>query len=216
MGEVLLEDPEQLLDVEDLLHPSLESLLNAYCDHLQAIGRRSHSDARGLFRLHVMEAWPETAAMPAKDVNLAPGASPGQVVINGSLTLNAGDTLSMELAGLDPATEYGNFVVEGNVVLNGATLAASRVTSFVPPNGASFTLIDNDDNDAVAETFAGLAEGATVVLSGIPFTISYQGGSVNNDVVLTIVTPTHVYVDDSWAGTPIGTTPATSDPPDPE
>jgi integrase len=47
---------------------SLESLLNAYCDHLQAIGRRSHSDARGIFRLHVMEVWPETAAMPAKDV----------------------------------------------------------------------------------------------------------------------------------------------------
>ncbi|MCU0977691.1 MAG: right-handed parallel beta-helix repeat-containing protein [Pirellulaceae bacterium] len=151
------------------------------------------------------------ATAPAKDVNLSPGASPGQVVINGNLTLNAGDTLSMELAGLNPATEYDNFVVQGDVVLNGATLAASRVTSFVPPNGASFTLIDNDDNDAVAGTFAGLAEGATVVLSGIPFTISYQGGS-GNDVVLTIVTPTDVYIDDSWSGTPIGTTPATSDP----
>lgn len=47
---------------------SLENLLNAYCDHLQTIGRRSHLDARGIFRLHVIEAWPETAAMPAKDV----------------------------------------------------------------------------------------------------------------------------------------------------
>lgn len=47
---------------------SLENLLTAYCDHLQAIGRRSHRDARGIFRLHVIEAWPETAAMPAKDV----------------------------------------------------------------------------------------------------------------------------------------------------
>jgi integrase len=47
---------------------SLENLLTAYCDHLQTIGRRSHQDARGIFRLHVIEAWPETAAMPAKDV----------------------------------------------------------------------------------------------------------------------------------------------------
>lgn len=47
---------------------SLENLLTAYCDHLQAIGRRSHKDARSIFRLHVIEAWPETAAMPAKDV----------------------------------------------------------------------------------------------------------------------------------------------------
>lgn len=47
---------------------SLENLLTAYSDHLQAIGRRSHQDARGIFRLHVVEAWPEIAAMPAKDV----------------------------------------------------------------------------------------------------------------------------------------------------
>lgn len=49
---------------------SLEHLLMAHCDHLQAIGRRSHRDARGLLRLHVIEAWPETASMPAGD---APG-----------------------------------------------------------------------------------------------------------------------------------------------
>lgn len=47
---------------------SLENLLTAYCDHLQAIGRKSHNDARSIFRLHVIEAWPEIAAMPAKDV----------------------------------------------------------------------------------------------------------------------------------------------------
>lgn len=151
------------------------------------------------------------AVTPNKNVNLSPGASPGRVVIDGNLTLNAGDTLIMELAGLNPAAEYDNFVVSGDVVLNGATLAASRATSFVPPNGASFTLIDNDGTDSVTGTFDALPEGATVALSGIPFTVSYQGGT-GNDVVLTIVTPTEVYVDDSWAGTPIGTTPATSDP----
>ncbi|RYH29770.1 MAG: integrase, partial [Alcaligenaceae bacterium] len=48
---------------------TLHSLLMAYCDHLEAIGRSSHKDARSIFNLHVKEAWPETAALPAKDVS---------------------------------------------------------------------------------------------------------------------------------------------------
>lgn len=47
---------------------TLENLLTAYCDHLEAIGRRSHKDARSIFKLHINEAWPKVAAMPAKDV----------------------------------------------------------------------------------------------------------------------------------------------------
>lgn len=45
---------------------TLDSLLTAYCNHLQAIGRRSHADARSIFKLHVTEAWPDVAAMQAK------------------------------------------------------------------------------------------------------------------------------------------------------
>ena len=41
---------------------TLESLLIAYCDHLEAIGRRSHKDARSIFNLHVVAAWPKVAA----------------------------------------------------------------------------------------------------------------------------------------------------------
>ena len=47
---------------------SLKNLLAEYCDYLEKIGRRSHADARSIFRLHVVEAWPGVAAMPAKDV----------------------------------------------------------------------------------------------------------------------------------------------------
>jgi integrase len=46
----------------------LEDLLSDYCDHLAKIGRRSHKDARSIFKLHVMGAWPTIAAMPAKEV----------------------------------------------------------------------------------------------------------------------------------------------------
>lgn len=47
---------------------SLQHLLQAYCDHLQAIGRRSHTDARSIFQLHVLQAWPQVAALPANEV----------------------------------------------------------------------------------------------------------------------------------------------------
>lgn len=47
---------------------TLGKLLLAYCDHLEKVGRRSHKDARSIFKLHVVEAWPEVAALPAKDV----------------------------------------------------------------------------------------------------------------------------------------------------
>lgn len=45
---------------------TLQSLLTAYCDHLESIGRRSHKDARSIFSLHIIAAWPDVAAMPAK------------------------------------------------------------------------------------------------------------------------------------------------------
>ena len=47
---------------------TLEKLLAAYCDHLAALGRRSHKDARSIFKLHITQPWPAIAAMPAKSV----------------------------------------------------------------------------------------------------------------------------------------------------
>ena len=47
---------------------TLAKLLDAYCDHLEAAGRRSHADARSIFRKHIKERWPGVAAMPAAAV----------------------------------------------------------------------------------------------------------------------------------------------------
>ena len=44
---------------------TLEALLTDYCDHLEALGRLSHKYARSIFQLHVVEAWPKVAALPA-------------------------------------------------------------------------------------------------------------------------------------------------------
>ena len=47
---------------------TLRALLLAYCDYLQSLGRRSHRDARSIFTLHVFDAWPALAELPAKAV----------------------------------------------------------------------------------------------------------------------------------------------------
>lgn len=47
---------------------TLASLLIAYCDYLKDLGRSSHKDARSIFNLHVIEAWPQLATTPAKKV----------------------------------------------------------------------------------------------------------------------------------------------------
>ena len=47
---------------------TLQALLTDYCDHLEALGRVAHKDARSIFRLHVLEAWPKIAALPANQV----------------------------------------------------------------------------------------------------------------------------------------------------
>lgn len=47
---------------------TLENLLIDYCDHLEKLGRRSHKDARSIFKLHVFQPWPKVAALPANEV----------------------------------------------------------------------------------------------------------------------------------------------------
>lgn len=47
---------------------TLSALLDHYCDHLEALGRVAHRDARSIFSLHVKEPWPAIAALPANQV----------------------------------------------------------------------------------------------------------------------------------------------------
>ncbi|HMN92396.1 MAG TPA: integrase [Hydrogenophaga sp.] len=53
---------------EDARKYTLETLLTDYCDHLEALGRRAHKDARSVFKKHIFEPWPAVAALPARDV----------------------------------------------------------------------------------------------------------------------------------------------------
>jgi len=57
----------QAAQIEAQAH-TLENLLNHYCNHLQALGRTAHKDARSIFKVHVVDAWPHIAAMQANQV----------------------------------------------------------------------------------------------------------------------------------------------------
>jgi len=122
-----------------------------------------------------------------------PETNPG-ILNSGNLNLSAAGTRSfaVQLNGTVAGTSHDQLNVTGTVNLTGATL--SGTVGFAPTNGDTFTIINNDGGDLITGTFAGLAQGATVTLDGISFTISYTGGS-GNDVVLTCSTTTR-----TWSG----------------
>ena len=117
--------------------------------------------------------------------NLSPGHSPG-LLTTSNLTFAAASKFRVELNGPAPGTGYDQVKVNGTVNnLANATLNATL--GFPSAISNSFTIIDNDDSEAVTNTFLGLPEGATLSISGTPFGITYKGGT-GNDVVLTQLT----------------------------
>jgi autotransporter-associated beta strand protein len=114
--------------------------------------------------------------------NLRPGSSPAILTTSNFVFHPSASDFFVELNGLSPGSGYDQLKVRGTVGLSNATLHATL--GFQSAISNSFTIIDNDGADAVIGTFAGLAQGGTVFVSGVPFRISYTGGT-GNDVVLT-------------------------------
>ena len=129
-----------------------------------------------------------TASTLTVNGNLAPGASPGQMVVDGNVTFDGGDTYSVELEGTTPGSGHDQLRVEGStrvVTLGGATLAASTGGAYTPGSTDSLVIIDNVEADSsVVGTFADLNDGDQLFISCHPFTIDYDGGTNSNDVVL--------------------------------
>jgi len=120
---------------------------------------------------------------------VAPGASTG-ILHTGDLALASSATYLAEINGVAPGSGHDQLAVTGTVDLNsdagaGATLSLSGSITSNP--GQTIVLISNDASDAVTGTFAGLPEGAGIIVNGVGFTISYEGGD-GNDVVLTEIT----------------------------
>ena len=96
--------------------------------------------------------------------------------------------------------QVDSVAVTGTVTLaqrHASTLAL--IGSFHPVNRTTFTIIANDDSDAVIGTFAGLAEGAAVFsLGGNSYVITYAGGD-GNDVVHTVPARARDHIDGGGA-----------------
>ena len=115
-----------------------------------------------------------------------PGTTTG-ILSGGNINWSTGaPTFLVQLNGTTAGTGYDQLGSSGTVNLTGATL--SGAVGFTPTNGSTFTLINNTGGGAITGTFSGLAEGATLTLSGWNFKISYLGGS-GHSVVLTAETP---------------------------
>jgi fibronectin-binding autotransporter adhesin len=122
------------------------------------------------------------ALVVSSGATIAPNSTTTKILKTGNVAFSAGSTLTVTLNGTTAGTGYDQLSVMGTVNLAGATLNVNL--GFTPALGSAFMLIQNDGIDAVVGTFAGLPQGATLLLSGMTFKISYVGGT-GNDVVLT-------------------------------
>jgi fibronectin-binding autotransporter adhesin len=118
---------------------------------------------------------------------LNPGDGPGILHVQGNFNASAGATCQFDLNGATAGSGYDQVQVNGTVTLNNTTLNVQP--NFAITVGLPFILIANDGSDAIVGTFAGLPEGAVFQAGGQYFSISYQAGAGNNDVVLTRVNP---------------------------
>jgi fibronectin-binding autotransporter adhesin len=115
------------------------------------------------------------------------GAGFSTLNLGGNLTFASNSTFVVDLStnSATPGTGYDRVFVTGTVSLADSTLSIN-LTNFTATNGAMFTLINNDTNDSVFGTFAGLPQDAQFSSGGAMFMISYSGGT-GNDVVLTVI-----------------------------
>ena len=125
---------------------------------------------------------------------------PGNATSTGTLTtlgvsMASAATFAVELGGT-AANQFDQLGITagGTVNLNsdsgsGAKLTVALVNNFTPSLGQTFPIINNQGSP-VSGTFNGLAEGDTFLVSHYIFDITYQGGTGDNSVVLTVLSLT--------------------------
>ncbi|MDP7014778.1 MAG: Ig-like domain-containing protein [Pirellulaceae bacterium] len=128
--------------------------------------------------------------------HVKPGLSPGIFNVSGSYTQTiGGGSLTIEIGGDSPGNGSGFHdqlnVVGAVTIASNMALNTSLFGGYTPVGGDSYVVINNAGTDPVVGTFNGLVEGAVISTnfhgSGETATITYQGGSDNNDVVINIV-----------------------------
>jgi trimeric autotransporter adhesin len=132
----------------------------------------------------------------AMGATVSPGnPAPGILTDAGALTMETDSssndsTFKVVLDGTTPGSgtgDYSQMQVAGPIDLSGVNLSATLGSDFVPSVGSTYTIIDNTSGTAITGTFNGQAEQSIVQISGMPFQITYVGGTGanSNSVVLT-------------------------------
>jgi len=115
---------------------------------------------------------------------LAGTSSATGILTTGNVTFNSGSTFRVALNGTTAGSSFDQLDASGTVSLGNGVVTLSVAVGFTPAIGTSFTILKNNSGKAISGTFKGLAEGGTLTVNGMTFTITYKGGS-GHDVVLT-------------------------------
>jgi autotransporter-associated beta strand protein len=127
-------------------------------------------------------------------IDPGPTAGSGTLTVHGALSFTdppgAGDARAFHVDLTRPVTFVpaigDQLVVFGAVDLgNGITALDITLRGHAPALNQSFVIIANDGTDAVTGAFVGVQEGVLFSVDGSIYSLTYHGGSGNNDVVLT-------------------------------
>jgi fibronectin-binding autotransporter adhesin len=135
--------------------------------------------------VHVTGGTLEGSASTGMITNQGGTLSLSEMQSKGVNTLAGGGTYVCSLTSEVPGTGFGVIEVTGGINLTGMTLDLS--VGYLPMNGSTYTLLDNDGSDPVIGTFNGLPEGAMFIINGRPFTITYKAGVGSNNVMIRFV-----------------------------
>ncbi|MDF3058432.1 MAG: transporter, partial [Rariglobus sp.] len=104
----------------------------------------------------------------------------GTLTFSGSLTSASGATFSLKL---NSDSSLSDAIVASGLALNGATLSLTDLGSTTLSGPTTFTLF-HSTSSSVTGTFAGLAEGASIIVGANTYTISYAANG-GTDITLT-------------------------------
>jgi autotransporter-associated beta strand protein len=111
---------------------------------------------------------------------------PGKLTVTGDATFDSVSRLVFDIDGVTPVAQYDQLMVIGGLNLGGARLAIDL--GYDPAVGDTFIIIPNAGFDSVTGAFDALPEGATFIIDGVIFKISYHWPSVNGNDVAIVVT----------------------------
>jgi len=125
-----------------------------------------------------------TALTGYSAVDVRSDTSPtSSLTVNGPLSLRAGSDIYMTINGTTPGTTYSQVVAKNTVALGTYLVLLGNLH---PAFGQTFTILSNQGGTAISGTFQGLPEGGIVTSnSGAKYRITYKGGALGRDVVLT-------------------------------